>query len=357
MKPFDFGELLARVRALQRRPRGVDGATIDRRPARARPGQPRLVTVDDRQLSLTSTEYRILELLLRRSPAVVDRKAIAEHAWADETDPLGSNAIDVQLSRLRAKLPGAGSPDRHGPRRRLPARGVLSGGRRRCRASAGSRSASPSSRRRSSRPRTSRSASASSRSSSATSPTRSTSGSRHRSVRPRRRPRPRRPPYQARRRTGSAARRSSSGPSRSDGTGPHRQHELPPFPPNTPASAGRSPRRSTASISRLAGQAVGDDWVVIGQSLRPVSETAPERRSSRELLIAPFLARGVFLGARRDRPAGRGADRGIAPRASSTSRPDASHELRTPLAVIEAQTSLAARRPARRGLVPGRVRA
>ena len=45
---------------------------------------------------------------MRRSPAVVDRKAIAEHAWADETDPLGSNAIDVQLSRLRAKLPDAG---------------------------------------------------------------------------------------------------------------------------------------------------------------------------------------------------------------------------------------------------------
>jgi len=51
---------------------------------------------------------RCFELLMRRSPAVVDRKAIAEHAWDDETDPLGSNAIDVQLSRLRAKLPGAG---------------------------------------------------------------------------------------------------------------------------------------------------------------------------------------------------------------------------------------------------------
>ena len=37
-----------------------------------------------------------------------DRKAIAEHGWADETEPLGSNAIDVQLSRIRAKLPSAG---------------------------------------------------------------------------------------------------------------------------------------------------------------------------------------------------------------------------------------------------------
>ena len=67
-----------------------------------------MVSADGRELSLTGTEYRLLELLLRRSPAVVDRKAIAEHVWADETDPIGSNAIDVQLSRLRAKLPDAG---------------------------------------------------------------------------------------------------------------------------------------------------------------------------------------------------------------------------------------------------------
>lgn len=107
VKPFDFGELLARVRALQRRPRGVDAPVL-------RVGQLRLdpvtraVQASGRDLALTSTEYRILELLMRRSPAVVDRKAIAEHAWADETNPLGSNAIDVQMSRLRAKLPDAG---------------------------------------------------------------------------------------------------------------------------------------------------------------------------------------------------------------------------------------------------------
>jgi DNA-binding response OmpR family regulator len=107
VKPFDFGELLARVRALQRRPRGVDAPVIARGRLSLDPIR-REVTVDDRPLGLTPTEYQILELLLRRSPAVVDRKAIAEHAWQDETDPLGSNAIDVQLSRLRAKLPGAG---------------------------------------------------------------------------------------------------------------------------------------------------------------------------------------------------------------------------------------------------------
>ena len=107
VKPFDFGELLARVRALQRRPRAVEGPTIEKGQVALDP-RTRVVTVAGRTLNLTATEYLILELLMRRSPAVVDRKAIAEHAWADETDPLGSNAIDVQMSRLRAKLPTAG---------------------------------------------------------------------------------------------------------------------------------------------------------------------------------------------------------------------------------------------------------
>jgi DNA-binding response OmpR family regulator len=107
VKPFDFGELLARVRALQRRPRGVDAPVLQAGGLTLDPVT-HVVAVDGRELSLTGTEYLILEVLLRRSPAVVDRKAIAEHAWADETDPIGSNAIDVQLSRLRAKLTGAG---------------------------------------------------------------------------------------------------------------------------------------------------------------------------------------------------------------------------------------------------------
>jgi two-component system copper resistance phosphate regulon response regulator CusR len=107
VKPFDFGELLARVRALQRRPRGVDAPVVTRGRIELDPVR-REVSVGSRPLNLTPTEYQILELLMRRSPAVVDRKAIAEHAWQDETDPLGSNAIDVQISRLRAKVPTAG---------------------------------------------------------------------------------------------------------------------------------------------------------------------------------------------------------------------------------------------------------
>jgi len=107
VKPFDFAELVARIRALQRRPRNVEKPVLQRGELQLDPVR-REVRVHGRPVNLTSTEYAILEVLLRRSPAVVDRKAIAEHAWSDETQPLGSNAIDVQLSRLRAKLPNAG---------------------------------------------------------------------------------------------------------------------------------------------------------------------------------------------------------------------------------------------------------
>ena len=107
VKPFDFGELLARIRALQRRPRGVDGEQVLRGRLSLDPAR-REVLQEGRPLNLTATEYNILELLMRRSPAVVTRKLIAEHAWQDETEPMGSNAIDVQLSRMRGKLSSSG---------------------------------------------------------------------------------------------------------------------------------------------------------------------------------------------------------------------------------------------------------
>ncbi len=107
VKPFAFGELLARIRALQRRPRGVDAPVLTMGRLSLDPAR-RAVTVAGRDVALTPTEYLVLEVLLRRQPAVVERSAIAEHAWADETDPIGTNAIDVQMSRLRAKLVGSG---------------------------------------------------------------------------------------------------------------------------------------------------------------------------------------------------------------------------------------------------------
>ncbi|HZS14552.1 MAG TPA: response regulator transcription factor [Candidatus Dormibacteraeota bacterium] len=107
VKPFDFSELLARLRALLRRPAGVEG-TVLRRGALTVDPSTREAEVDGASLHLTATELTILELLVRRSPAVVDRKTIAAHGWEDDTVPLGSNTIEVHVARLRAKLAGSG---------------------------------------------------------------------------------------------------------------------------------------------------------------------------------------------------------------------------------------------------------
>jgi len=106
VKPFDFSELLARLRALQRREPAtkppiltLGDLTLD--PAR------REVRVDGRLISTTAIEYSLLELLLRRSTVVVGRRAIAVHVWQHEADAVGSNTIDVHVARLRAKLVGS----------------------------------------------------------------------------------------------------------------------------------------------------------------------------------------------------------------------------------------------------------
>jgi DNA-binding response OmpR family regulator len=107
VKPFDFDELLARLRALLRRPVATLGVQL-------RVGaliiDPAAVSasVNGRSIALTPTEYAIVEVLARRSPAVVRRDAIANHAWPDSLDAIGSNNIDVHIARARAKLVEAG---------------------------------------------------------------------------------------------------------------------------------------------------------------------------------------------------------------------------------------------------------
>jgi DNA-binding response OmpR family regulator len=106
VKPFDFGELLARMRALQRRPDAVQQPEIVVGDLRFEPAT-RQVQVGGHETALTAIEFGILELLMRRSPAVVARRSIAVNVWEDEADAMGSNTIDVHLARLRAKLAGS----------------------------------------------------------------------------------------------------------------------------------------------------------------------------------------------------------------------------------------------------------
>jgi DNA-binding response OmpR family regulator len=101
-KPFEFGELLARLRALLRRPR-------DLRPSQIIVGDLVLNTAaqtvrrGDRDISLTAKEYALLEYLFRNAGRVLGRAEIAEHVWDESFDPF-SNLIEVYVNRLRRKL-------------------------------------------------------------------------------------------------------------------------------------------------------------------------------------------------------------------------------------------------------------
>jgi len=108
VKPFDFGELLARLRALQRRPSVSIGPRLECGDLVFDPAA-RQVAVGGRPVSLTATEMGLLEVLLRRSPSVVTRRAMAVHVWDDEADVVGSNTIDVHVGRLRSKIRGSGA--------------------------------------------------------------------------------------------------------------------------------------------------------------------------------------------------------------------------------------------------------
>lgn len=103
VKPFDFGELLARLRALQRRSHALQPTKLTVGDVEYDPAT-RQVRAGDQRPALTPTELAILELLMRRSPTVVHRRSIALHVWDEEAQAVGSNTIDVHLARLRAKL-------------------------------------------------------------------------------------------------------------------------------------------------------------------------------------------------------------------------------------------------------------
>jgi DNA-binding response OmpR family regulator len=107
VKPFNFGELLARLRALQRRPAGARPPLLVVGELSFDPAS-REVRCGGRKPVLTETELGILEILLRRSPGVAERRMISHHVRDDEADAFGSNTINVHLARLRAKLAGGG---------------------------------------------------------------------------------------------------------------------------------------------------------------------------------------------------------------------------------------------------------
>jgi two-component system copper resistance phosphate regulon response regulator CusR len=103
IKPFDYGELLARLRALLRRPSGERSPLLRCGSLTVDPAT-RQALIGGAPANLTPREFAIVELLIRKSPAVVRRRTIALQVWPEEVDAVGSNTIDVHIARLRAKL-------------------------------------------------------------------------------------------------------------------------------------------------------------------------------------------------------------------------------------------------------------
>ena len=108
VKPFAFGELLARLRALVRR-------TATRKEGVVRLGElsfdpaSQRVRWGEHCLTLTSREYRVMETLVRRPGWIVSRETIIEGVWGFEF-PDSSNLVEVYIGRLRRKLAQVGAP-------------------------------------------------------------------------------------------------------------------------------------------------------------------------------------------------------------------------------------------------------
>lgn len=101
-KPFAFGELLARVRALIRRKHSVKTTKI--KAADLELDQlTHKVTRAGKSIELTSTEYSLLEYLMLNANQVVTRTMISEHVWGDDFDSF-SNVINVYINYLRQKI-------------------------------------------------------------------------------------------------------------------------------------------------------------------------------------------------------------------------------------------------------------
>lgn len=103
-KPFQFAELLARVRALTKR-----GTQVSLTAQTLRYGgiemnlDAKTVTRDEQPIELTAREFALLEFLMRNQGRVLSKPSIAEHVW-DLNFDTGTNVVEVYINYLRKKI-------------------------------------------------------------------------------------------------------------------------------------------------------------------------------------------------------------------------------------------------------------
>ncbi|MFB9053675.1 response regulator transcription factor [Formosa undariae] len=103
-KPFKFKELLARIRAVARRKniKVPDGSLLKIADLELN-NDTKIVKRDHTEIKLTSTEFRLLEYLLKNKNKVLSRVDILEHVW-DISFNMGTNVVDVYVNYLRNKI-------------------------------------------------------------------------------------------------------------------------------------------------------------------------------------------------------------------------------------------------------------
>jgi len=101
-KPFDFSELIARIRALARRSTPALPPTLQRADVTLDPNQ-RVAFRGGRRLPLTPKEFALLEYLLAAGERVVSAEELLERVWDEAADPF-TTTVRTTIGRLRAKL-------------------------------------------------------------------------------------------------------------------------------------------------------------------------------------------------------------------------------------------------------------
>jgi two-component system OmpR family response regulator len=110
-KPFSLGELLARLRAVARRPALADlPMTVLEAGALCLDVSRHKAFMDGKPLELTPTEFRLLEVLIRHAGRLVTRAMLLEQVWNFNFNPR-TGLVETHLSRLRAKVRGRDDSD------------------------------------------------------------------------------------------------------------------------------------------------------------------------------------------------------------------------------------------------------
>ncbi len=102
-KPYRVSELLARVRALLRRGGDADAILTSSIAGLTLNHASKQVSINGEPVTLTATEFRLLEYLLLHKGIVKNRMEILEHVWGMHFDP-GTNVVDVYINYLRNKI-------------------------------------------------------------------------------------------------------------------------------------------------------------------------------------------------------------------------------------------------------------